>query len=320
MPDAPGITVAICTLDRAESLVRTLASLRGEGKAGGFEVLIVDNGSRDDTAARADAQARDFPVPLRCVREECRGLSFARNRALADARGDVLLFTDDDVTVRPGWIAGYRRAFADARVAGAGGRVLPVLPDATPAWFRAALGGELGGPSARYDLGEGAREIEIGADAAAPPVGANMGVRRDAALGLGGFSTALGWGTGLPGEETDLFLRLLGAGGRVVYVPDAVVDHHVGAERLSADAYRVWYRRFGRSTVLRNPPASFGARARAVGHELRKVRKAARGLRDADPERDALAFAAALRRRAKAEGRLLALLGIGDARGAGAST
>ena len=87
-------------------------------------MLIVDNNCTDETANVVDAFRERLPI--RRVRESRQGLAHARNRAVADFRGDVLLFTDDDVRFETGWLTGYRDAinrFPDADYFG--GRILP---------------------------------------------------------------------------------------------------------------------------------------------------------------------------------------------------
>jgi len=114
-----GITVVVCTRDRAPSLARCLASLaRLDPPAA--EVLVVDNAPRDGSTREAVAA-----TPFRYVREERPGLDNARNRGIAEARGDIIAFTDDDVEVDPRWIGALATAFQDPGIAGVTGRVLP---------------------------------------------------------------------------------------------------------------------------------------------------------------------------------------------------
>ena len=92
-----------------------------------------------------------------------------------------------------------------------------------------------------------------------------MGLRRDIAREAGGFRTDLGWGAAwMPGEETDLMLRLWRRGGRLRYVPDAVVDHHILESRVTWDYYQHWQRGLGRALVRMSPPRSRLERWRQV--------------------------------------------------------
>ena len=120
------ISICICTYNRSESLWRTLDSLAKQDDidSGAVEVLIVDNNCTDGTSNVVEAFREKLPI--RRVTESRQGLAHARNRAVADFRGDVLLFTDDDIRFGAGWLTAYRdaiRRFPDADYFG--GRILP---------------------------------------------------------------------------------------------------------------------------------------------------------------------------------------------------
>lgn len=261
----PELTVAICTRDRRESLLRAIASLAEPvapdaraGRAGwtGWELLVVDNASRDDTRSACESLVDTLPVPMRVVVEPTPGLSHARNRALSAARTRVVVFVDDDVRCHPGFAAAHARAFASPDVVATGGRILPVLPATRRGWWARRLARELGGPTGRYDFGDEAQEIP-GASRILLPFGGNFGVLRSEALALGGFRSELGFGTDLvPGEETALLTRLARRGGRMRYVPEATVDHFLDARRASFGYFRRWHRGYGRALVRMDPAAS----------------------------------------------------------------
>ena len=105
------VTVAICTLNRAESLRRTLDSLVAMHLLTGFswEVLVVNNNCTDHT----DDVIKDFTdrLPVRRLFEPQQGQSRARNCAIDAAKGDYIVWTDDDVVVDPGWLIAYVDAF-----------------------------------------------------------------------------------------------------------------------------------------------------------------------------------------------------------------
>src|SRR5206468_3234707 len=103
----PALTVAICTRNRRELLLRALASLAAQQARAAWDVLVVENASDDDTRTAVAALAGDFPVPLAVASEPVRGLSHARNRALREARGRAVVFLDDDATCRAGWVAAH---------------------------------------------------------------------------------------------------------------------------------------------------------------------------------------------------------------------
>jgi glycosyltransferase involved in cell wall biosynthesis len=217
------ITVAVCTLDRASVLAGCLDALDVQSpRPPGIDVLVVDNGSTDDTAAVVAAHAS-----ARRVVEPVRGLSHARNAALREARSDLVAFLDDDARPEPGW-ADALVAAAD-RWPGAGAIGGPVVLEwlaPRPAW----LGPELERWYSGRDLGAAARVLGEGEH----PVGANLAVRRGAASDVGGFDPELGRvGASLGSEEEiDLLRRLRSAGWDVGWEPAASVRHLVEPERM----------------------------------------------------------------------------------------
>src|SRR5262249_942207 len=131
------ITLAICTFNRCRSLATTLSSLAGQAGIdwSSVEVIVVDNNCTDDTAAVVAAFTD--PLPLRRVAEAAQGLSHARNRAVIEARGHWVLFTDDDVQFDRGWLSAYQAAFGRFPQASlACGRILPEWSGSPPTWFR----------------------------------------------------------------------------------------------------------------------------------------------------------------------------------------
>ena len=134
------ITVIICTWNCAELLDRTLKSLRHlhipEGVS--WELLVVNNNSPDNTDAVLDQHMRH--LPLRRLFEANQGLSNARNRALTEARGDLIIWTDDDVLVDPHWLAEYHAAAQNWPEAGYfGGMIEPIFEAPPPKWLRRNL-------------------------------------------------------------------------------------------------------------------------------------------------------------------------------------
>ena len=168
-------SVIICTRDRAGSLARTLASLETASRPVGFswELVVVDNGSRDGTASvLAEFAAL---LPLTATYEPKPGLSNARNRGVEVARGSYLIWTDDDVVVEPGWLSAYADAFHRwPEAAVFGGKILPVLEEPVSPWF-AACQEELGYLLAARDFGDTPLPLSIAEDRL--PFGANYVVR-----------------------------------------------------------------------------------------------------------------------------------------------
>jgi len=223
--DTTRVTVAVCTRDRPQELRRCLSALRNL-VAPPAEVLVVDNGSADGGARQV---VEEFPL-VRYVPEPRRGLSWARNRALLEARTPVVAFTDDDVQAHPRWVEAMLQTFEDEPSAVAVTGLVVPAELATPAQVLSEVQGGLGRGyrrrwfSSAVELGESAPQRW----AASGPggVGANMSVLREPILALGGFDTGLGAGSPAMGaEDLDLFFRIVASGRVLVYNPAAVVRH-----------------------------------------------------------------------------------------------
>lgn len=216
----PPISLAVCTRARPRDLERCLRSLSRLDYPI-YDVIVVDNEPRDD-ATRAIVSASAF----RYVPEDRPGLTWARNRAAAEARHDIIAFVDDDVEVSSGWLRGLARSFAEPEVAAVTGLVLPMEVE-TPAQrlFESYGGGMSKGRQPKRF--EPARMKPAGLLAAQKlGVGANMAFRRKILQDLGGFDTALGVGTPAGGgDDLDIFHRLLAAGFTLQYDPAALVWH-----------------------------------------------------------------------------------------------
>jgi glycosyltransferase involved in cell wall biosynthesis len=232
------ITVVIATRNRAALLRETLAALAAQTDPGcPFEIIVADNGSTDDTAAVVAAAAASAPVLY--IHEPRPGKSHALNTAVARARGDLLVLTDDDVLPSARWLAAYARTFADPAVDFAAGRILPLWEAPPPRWMSPALYGVLAVP----DGGAERRAIARGVHDDIMPLGANMAVRRSVVERVGGWNTDLGklQGTLRTGEDHEFSLRMIDGGCRGAYDPEASVRHRVPRERLRLAYFARWF-------------------------------------------------------------------------------
>jgi glycosyltransferase involved in cell wall biosynthesis len=224
------ITVAICTFNRAESLRRTLDSLAAMQVPSDlvWELVIVNNNSVDHT----DEVIGEYcdRLPVRREFESRPGLSNARNRAIDTAKGEYILWTDDDVVVDPGWLRAYVEAFRRwPEAAIFGGRIIPRLEPPVPRWVAESVSA-LAGPYAFRDCGDHVQPLSVTEDRF--PYGANWAVRSkeqraaryDPNLGASSIRPRLG-------EELDVIERLLGSGSIGYWIPQAIVDHCIGHER-----------------------------------------------------------------------------------------
>jgi glycosyltransferase involved in cell wall biosynthesis len=130
-------TVAIPTYNRATTLRQTLEGLvKQDLPADQFEILVIDNNSTDDTAAVVGEFASARPAPRHIV-EKLQGLDHARNRAIREARGEILVLGDDDILLEPDWLRRMLEPWSmgdAARIGAVGGEVIPVFPDGLPEW------------------------------------------------------------------------------------------------------------------------------------------------------------------------------------------
>ena len=225
------VSVVVCTLNRSTLLGRALESLSRQtlGQEQ-YEVLVVDNGSRDRTREVVRHWTEGFRS-LRYVHEPRLGLSRARNRGLHEAAGEVVAFLDDDAEADAGWLAAIEAAWdVPGGIGGVGGKVELRWASARPTWVPRSLEGYFSG----FDLGAEARFVT----SRPYPFGTNMAVRRDLALAIGGFSPWFGRkGPSLGShEETELFHRLRRLDVQIYYEPRAIVYHWVLPERAS----RLW--------------------------------------------------------------------------------
>lgn len=251
--DVRKISVVICTYNRAAQLRDTLAAVDAlDAPDFDVEVLIVDNNSDDETAATVFEAAARARLPLRYVRETRQGKSFALNRALAAATGDVLALTDDDVWPNRDWLVRIAAAFRSHPIAFAFGKVLPRWEDARRARLLEHLAQDVWGPLALVDYGD--REIAYEPDVPGLrlPIGANLAMRRDVVVEIGGWRTDLGKvdNSLVSGEDHEIFCRLRERGCfRGLYDPANRVRHFVPSSRTSRRYFWRWFYWNGRTAA-----------------------------------------------------------------------
>jgi glucosyl-dolichyl phosphate glucuronosyltransferase len=240
------ITLLVCTYNRCESLTKTLnnAVALKLPESIDWEILVVDNNSKDQTRGVIRDFERRYPSRFRYVFESQQGLCYARNAGIREARGEIIAFLDDDVTTEPTWLQNLTATLHDDLFVGAGGRILPEHAFSAPRWLplreRYALA-----PLCMFDVGlEAGRLTE-------PPIGANMAFRKEMFEKYGYFRTDLGriGNSLLSNEDTEFGHRLLNAGEPLWYEPSAVVFHPVSESRLRKGYFLAWWFGKGRSDI-----------------------------------------------------------------------
>jgi len=243
LPD-PTLTIVMSTFNRGALLSGAMRSILAQQDVGTppFELIVVDNNSTDSTRAVIEECAATDPR-VRYVFEPQQGSSHGRNAGIRAARAPIIAFTDDDVRAEPDWLAAIARAFAehpDADVIG--GRVLPIWPSPPPAW----LTRDHWMPLALVDYGDRPFVVDQGNPICL--VTANCAFRRRVFERVGGFVAEFGLGThGVLGsvEDHELQLRVLRAGGRIVYDPRIVVYAEIQPNRLTRAYHRRWHHGHG---------------------------------------------------------------------------
>lgn len=210
-------TVAICTRDRPDDVRRCLEAV-SQLEDDGQELLVIDNCPSTDATLRV---VESFPH-VRYVREEVPGLNVARNRALAEAKHDIVAFTDDDAAPDRGWLRALVRNFDDPLVFCVTGLTLPIeLETEAQEWHE------------KYSsFGRGFRRRVFDRTCINPMAagkigaGVNMALRKAVIQLVGPFDEALDAGTRTrSGGDSEMFSRLLFSGHRIVYEPCAIVWH-----------------------------------------------------------------------------------------------
>jgi glycosyltransferase involved in cell wall biosynthesis len=240
------ISVVLCTYNRCEDLATALQSIAASEVASSvnWEVLVVDNNSTDQTRNVVEGFCRLYPARFRYVFEPKQGLSYARNAGVANARGEVLAFTDDDVTVKSTWLQNLTAELLSADGwAGAGGRTLPAQKFTPPSWLSNDFDNWGGIVFAYFDIGNSPGELDRA------PFGANMAFRKTVFAKYDGFRTDLGRNPGdkIGNEDTEFGRRLMAAGERLRYEPSAVVYHPVPEGRITKEYFFSWWFDYGRA-------------------------------------------------------------------------
>ena len=216
-PDLPTATVAICTRERPDDLRRALASLTAPRQ--GQEVLVIDNCPATDATRTV---AAEFPG-VRYVVEPVKGLDNARNRAIAEAKTEVLAFIDDDAVAEPDWLAELIRPFSDSRVHCTTGLTMPLeLETEAQEKFESLSGFSMRGFYARTFRSPPHNPLIVGDIGA----GVNMALRLSFVARIGPFDPALDAGTATQsGGDHEYYTRILKAGGRIEFTPYALNWH-----------------------------------------------------------------------------------------------
>ena len=234
------LSVIIPTLNRSEYLKQAVESILNQTlSADNYEIIVVDNGSGDDTKTVIHELNEKNNSRIKFVLEPAPGLHNGRHRGAKESKGAILVFADDDIIAAPGWLRAIHKTFKDPTVALVGGKILPKWEGDVPKWIdffrnQTEYGWTIGHLSL-LDLGDIRKEIP-----AHYVYGCNFSIRKSVLFECGGFHP-----DAMPQElikyrgdgETALSRKITEKGHRAVYEPEATVFHQVPGERLTVDYF-----------------------------------------------------------------------------------
>ena len=201
--DLPSASVVVCSYNGARTLEECLESLMRLNYPD-YEVILVDDGSTDATPQIAER----YPL-VRCIRQENRGLSVARNVGMEAARGEIVAYTDDDCVADEDWLLYLVRGLLDQNADAIGG---PNISPPSDNWIAKCVAASPGNPS----------HVMLDDRQAEHIPGCNMAFRRDVLQEIGGFDPQFRQA----GDDVDLCWRLLDRSRSIGYASGAMVWHH----------------------------------------------------------------------------------------------
>lgn len=250
------LSVILCTYNRDKYIYNVLKSIaENDFPYSEYEIVLVNNNSIDKTESECQRFQQDYPYIKFCYYvENEQGLSYARNCGIRNAKGDILVYVDDDALVNKEYLSTYADFFRrNPEIVAAGGRILPEYETEEPQWMshytRQLITGKL-------DLGLKEKEFPKGTF----PGGGNAAYRKSVFNAVGLFNVELGRkGDSLIGaEEKDLFDKMTSKGIKFFYLPNAILYHLIPAKKLTRDYFDRLTRGIGVSEYYRTRKISKG--------------------------------------------------------------
>ncbi len=229
------LTAIICTYNRAKYTGALLESIAANDlDKSQYEILLVDNNCTDNTRAVCEAFATAHTdVQFRYVVEYEQGLSAARNKGIKEAKGDIIVYIDDDALVDIGYLRTYADWFAShSDTMACGGPVEPLYETQEPEWFTPYTKALL---TAWCNYGSKPREYPKGCY----PSGGNAAFRKKVFEQVGLFNTALGrkGNSLMASEEKDIFDKMHALEMQIIYLPGPVLHHIIPQAKLEQDYF-----------------------------------------------------------------------------------
>ncbi|HXC69709.1 MAG TPA: glycosyltransferase family 2 protein [Pyrinomonadaceae bacterium] len=251
MSNEPEVSVVIPTYNRSALLRSTVDSVLNQDTQTTFEVVVIDNNSSDDTKDVVASLIETYPGKVRYVVERKQGNAHARNRGIEEAKGAIVAFVDDDVTVDKNWLTSLK-TILDARsdLSFVGGKVLPQWNGPPPSW----LTPDHWAPLALLDYGND--EFAISGNSPRGLLTANIAFRRNVFEETGMFLPDLQRVKNMIGsmEDHEFLLRVCRSGKQGIYTPRMIATTHIDTERLTKAYHRRWHTGHGHFyAVLADP-------------------------------------------------------------------
>ena len=250
------LTLIICTYNREKYIGPLLDSIaKNDYPTTDYEIVLVDNNCTDNTRGVCELFAAAHPeVTLRYVVEPEQGLSAARNKGIKEAKGDIIIYVDDDALVDSDYIRIYAEHFAaHPDTMAAGGPIEPLYETEEPSWMSPYTKALL---TAWMNYGDKVREYPQGRY----PGGGNAAYRKEVFDRVGLFNTELGRKGNLllASEEKDIFDKMKALGMKVLYLPTPVLHHSIPQSKLEEDYFNRLTLQIGRSERMRTRSISKG--------------------------------------------------------------
>ncbi len=248
------ISIIICTYNREKYIGPLLESIaKNDYPKGDYEILLVDNNCTDNTRAVCQSFAETHKdVNFRYVVEPEQGLSAARNKGIKEAKGDIIIYVDDDALVDSNYISSYADHFANnPNTMAAGGPIEPLYETEEPKWMSPYTKALL-----TAWMNYGTKECEY--PKGRYPGGGNAAYRKIVFDKVGLFNTELGRkGTALlASEEKDIFDKMHSLGMTVLYLPTPVLHHIIPQAKLEQPYFERLTRQIGISERARTKAIS----------------------------------------------------------------
>jgi glycosyltransferase involved in cell wall biosynthesis len=240
----PAISVVICTYNRDKFIGEALNCLAKQTLSPEeFEIIIVDNNSTDHTAGIAKNFIAAHPeLNARYVLETNKGLSFARNRGLQEAKAPIITYIDDDAEAEPAFLQSIIHFMqADKSIVGIGGKVIPKYSESKePEWMSKYLNGFVG----RMDYGDKPKRFD---NTMKYPAGCNMTYTKAILTQAGGFNNQLTFRS----DDKYIFYQVTKLSDKIYYLPDAMLFHNIDNDRLSFPNFKKLFLKSGNEEKIR---------------------------------------------------------------------